>query len=300
VGLRAGQAIARVVGDAPLRGASRAVRGVAGSELIPEWGQSMPRAARPSLPPTARKGAAAVYLPACINRIFGVSSANPEAPSLPEALVRVSERAGLPVWIPPDVPGSCCGTPWASKGYGQGHRWMANRMVERLWRWSGEGELATIIDASSCTHALLDEIAPALDDQNRERHGRLEVIDAVSWARDRLVPRLVISRKLDSVAVHPTCGGRHIGLDRPLRALVGDLAESAHVPPSATCCGFAGDRGLLHPELTEAATLEQAAEVGSKRFDAYVSSNRTCEIGLERATGEAYVHVIQLLEELTR
>ena len=218
----------------------------------------------------------------------------------PKPWSRVSERAGLPVWIPPDVAGSCCGTPWASKGYRDGHGWMANRIVERLWGWSDEGALPTVIDASSCTHALLDEVPSALGDDNRERHGQLEVIDAVSWARDQLVPRLAIRGKLGSVTVHPTCGGRHVGLDRSLRALAGELADEVHVPPSATCCGFAGDRGFLHPELTEAATLEEAAEIRSGEFDAYVSSNRTCEIGLERATGEPYVHVVQLLEKLTR
>lgn len=283
-----------------MRRASRAARSLAGRELVPEWGPSMPRPAQPTLPKTTRQGAAAVYVPACINRIFGASRAQPDATSLPEAVVRVSERAGLPVWIPPDVAGSCCGTPWASKGYRDGHGWMANRIVERLWGWSDEGALPTVIDASSCTHALLDEVPSALGDDNRERHGQLEVIDAVSWARDQLVPRLAIRGKLGSVTVHPTCGGRHVGLDRSLRALAGELADEVHVPPSATCCGFAGDRGFLHPELTEAATLEEAAEIRSGEFDAYVSSNRTCEIGLERATGEPYVHVVQLLEKLTR
>jgi D-lactate dehydrogenase len=299
-GLRAGGAVSRVIGDAPIRGASRAARSLVGAELAPEWGPSMPKAAPPAPPRTAREGAAAVYLPACINRIFGVSRAESHAMTLPEALVRASERAGLPVWIPPDAAGSCCGTPWASKGYREGHRWMANRIVELLWRWSDEGALPTVVDASSCTHALLDEVPPSLSDANRERHGRLEVIDAVSWARDRLMPRLAVRRKLGSVALHPTCGGRHMGLDRQLRALARALADEVHIPPSATCCGFAGDRGFLHPELTEAATLEEAAEISSRSFDAYLSSNRTCEIGLERATGRPYAHVVQALEELTR
>jgi D-lactate dehydrogenase len=102
------------------------------------------------------------------------------------------------------------------------------------------------------------------------------------------------------VAVHPTCSGRHLGLDRRLRALAGELADDPQVPPSAACCGFAGDRGFLHPELTAAATVEEAAEVRAGEFAAFVSSNRTCEIAMERATGRPYVHVIQLLEELTR
>jgi D-lactate dehydrogenase len=72
------------------------------------------------------------------------------------------------------------------------------------------------------------------------------------------------------------------------------------VPIEATCCGMAGDRGLLHPELTVAATADEAAEVSARRFDAYLSANRTCEIALEQSTGRPYVSAVQLLEEATR
>jgi D-lactate dehydrogenase len=33
---------------------------------------------------------------------------------------------------------------------------------------------------------------------------------------------------------------------------------------------------------------------------AYASSNRTCEIGMSRATGRPYVHILELLERSTR
>jgi len=33
---------------------------------------------------------------------------------------------------------------------------------------------------------------------------------------------------------------------------------------------------------------------------AHASCNRTCELGMTRATGEPYRHVLELLEELTR
>jgi D-lactate dehydrogenase len=172
--------------------------------------------------------------------------------------------------------------------------------VEELWRWSGAGELPIVIDASSCTHALVEDAAAELGEQNREHHSELELIDAVSWARDRLLPRLPTHATLGAVALHPSCGGSHLGLDRPLRALAGELAEEVYVPPSAACCGFAGDRGFLHPELTAAATHDEAAELAPRDFDAYLSSNRTCEIGMERATGRPYEHVVQLLDRLAR
>jgi hypothetical protein len=63
---------------------------------------------------------------------------------------------------------------------------------------------------------------------------------------------------------------------------------------------FAGDRGFLCPELTRSATEEQVEELKGRRFDRYVSSNRTCEIGMNLATGQDYRSVTFLLEELTR
>ena len=91
-----------------------------------------------------------------------------------------------------------------------------------------------------------------------------------------------------------------MGLAPRLRALADALAEDVYVAPSATCCGFAGDRGISHPELTAAATADQAAELAGRDFDAHLSSNRTCEIGLSRATGAEYESFVFLLEELTR
>ena len=57
---------------------------------------------------------------------------------------------------------------------------------------------------------------------------------------------------------------------------------------------------MLHPELTASATLVQAAEVAALGATAHASCNRTCELGMTRATGEPYRHLLELLEELTR
>src|SRR6188472_1083130 len=234
---------------------------------------------------------AAVYVPSCTNRIF---DGNPIG-----ALVAVSERAGSPVWVPDDVDGSCCGLPWSSKGFAAAHSHKANEMIERLWRWSGEGALPVVIDAASCTGAIADPAEGVLSEENSERLGKLEIVDSVAWAL-RLLPDLEIGEKVDSAAVHPTCATRRLGLTHPLRVLAGALAEDVYVPPSATCCGFAGDRGISHPELTASATRPQAEELAGRHFDAHLSSNRTCEIAMTRATGEPYESVVCLLERLSR
>ena len=85
-----------------------------------------------------------------------------------------------------------------------------------------------------------------------------------------------------------------------MNALGAALSEQSVTPIYSTCCAFAGDRGFLHPELTHSATEEQVEELKGRHFDRYVSSNRTCEIGMNLATGKDYRSVIFLLEELTR
>jgi D-lactate dehydrogenase len=273
-------------------------------------GKGLPGPASPQLPATEREDAAAVYLPSCTNRILGPTPADgPKTGAgvgfsarrpLVEALVEVSRRAGLPVWVPVDVAGSCCGLPFGSKGFGEAHAYKANALVESLWRWSGEGELPVVIDAASCTQSVAEPGDGILYEENVERLGKLEILDSVAWAHDRLLPKLEIARKVGSATVHPTCATRHMGLAPRLRALAGALADDVYVAPSATCCGFAGDRGITHPELTAAATSDLAAELAGRNFDAHLSNNRTCEIGLSRATGDPYESVALLLERLTR
>jgi D-lactate dehydrogenase len=300
LGLRAGGATARLAGDGAVRALSRGVRRLAGEELVPEWIPALPRAAPSQLPATPRAGAAAVYVPACINRIFGTSRRDGESRWLPEALVEVSARAGQRVWIPPDAPGHCCATPWSSKGFRDGHALMSVRLADALWRWSDGGALPVVIDASSCAHGIASEVPEALDDERRERLAAVRVLDAVSWANEHLLPHLDVRHRASSAAVHPPCSARHLGLAGPLEALALSLADDVVVPVAATCCGMAGDRGLLHPELTAAATADEASELAGSSFDAYLCSNRTCEIALEQSTGRPYSSVVQLLEEVTR
>ena len=298
-GLKLGGAVSSVASDGAMRGLTRAARKAMSADLVPEWGEDMPPAAQPKLPQTTSHGAAAVYMPACINRMFGRSKDDP-GKSLPEAMVEVSARAGKPVWIPPDIAGTCCSVPWSSKGYRSAHEFKANQTVERIWRWTGGGTLPLVIDASSCGHGLIDFGEGVLSEENAARHAELKIIDSVQWAEEFLLPGLEVTNKAESVTIHPTCSGRHLGLERSLTRIADALAERVEIPNVATCCGFAGDRGLLHPELTASATAAEAAEVKSEPTAKYISSNRTCEVGLERATGEPYGSFIYLLEEATR
>jgi D-lactate dehydrogenase len=291
--------VQRTIGIRALTGLTAATRLAISEDLVPSVPGPMPRPALRKLPSTTREGAVAAYFPACVNRIFGRDPGRPRRPSLPQALVEVSARAGQPLWIPGDVAGKCCSTPWSSKGYRRGHEWMAAATSDALWEWSEHGTLPVVIDAASCTSGLLDDVRNHLDEEHRGRLEQITLLDSIAWC-DGLFPALTVTRRVGRAAVHPTCSTAHLGLTKTLERLAARLADEVLVPVGTTCCGTAGDRGLLHPELVISATREEKAKLDEVPAQAYLSANRTCEMGLRQATGRPYESFVFLLEELTR
>jgi D-lactate dehydrogenase len=299
-GARAGLRAGRAIGDGPAAALSGLARSAAGQELIPAWGgEAMPGPAAP-VPWTTREGAAAVYFPACVNRIFGNPRERPARPSLPEALLSVSARAGKPLYVPPALEGLCCGTPWSSKGFLAGHREMAQRIAGAILEWTGGGELPVVVDASSCTLGLLAEVPEALEEPQREAFAAVTIVDSISWVRDELLDALQVGERMESLAVHASCAVTHMELGEKLGEIAAALAERVVVPSAPSCCGTAGDRGLLHPELPSASARSDAIELQPPAAQVHVSSNRTCEIGLTQATGESHGSFVLALEALTR
>ena len=202
---------------------------------------------------------------------------------------------------PTTSPGAAAGCRGARKGFGDAHRHKANEMVERLWGWSGEGALPVVVDAASCTQARSP--SPATASSTRRTPSA-----SPSWRSSTRSPGRTTAccpgsrsaSKVGSATVHPTCATRHLGLAPACASLAGALADEVYVAPSATCCGFAGDRGISHPELTAAATAPRPTSSPAADFDAHLSSNRTCEIGLEPRHRRALRVGCPLLERLTR
>src|SRR6202035_5095809 len=69
-GLHAARAAAGIVGEGALASIPTPLRLRVSSELIPVLPKQIPPAASARMAQTRREGAAGVYLPACINRIF--------------------------------------------------------------------------------------------------------------------------------------------------------------------------------------------------------------------------------------
>jgi D-lactate dehydrogenase len=140
----------------------------------------------------------------------------------------------------------------------------------------------------------------SLTPENREKFDQLRILDSVAFVHDQLLPRLTNRRAVSSVALHPVCSVIKLNLSGKLEGIARACSREVVVPLHAGCCGFAGDRGFLFPELTEAATRREADELQAGRHDGYYSSSRTCEIGMTRATGKVYRSYLYLVEQATR
>ena len=295
--LRLGHVAQNVLGASAVRSISRAMKGILGDNMA-EWSPDMPNAAE-AVPKTSRAGARAVYFPSCISRMMGGLPNEPADRSLMEVILELGRRAGVPLYIPEDVAGTCCGTPFSSKGLTKAHEISVNRAVEKFWSWSEQGRLPIFVDTSPCTYGFRNARG-YLTEENQKRFDRLQFLDSIEFAHDALLPNLRVSSKAKSVALHPVCSVTKLGIAPKLEAVAKACSEKVIVPLDAGCCAFAGDRGFLLPELTASATRLEAAEVKAKRPDGCYSSSRTCEVGMTRATGEVYRSFLYLLEKATR
>ena len=301
--LRVGLTVADKLPGGVLGAVTDAARKVLPTDLVPRAGDDLPGPGRSrSKLPAGAGPAEVVFFASCMGELFEPSG-GADAPGPAGAFLALCERAGVGVRLPDDLPSLCCGTVWRSKGLAGGAGSMAVRTAASLLRASEDGRLPVVCEASSCTHGLhglRDDLEVAGATELAGRVAALTVLDASAFVDERVLPALDMPRRLGRVVLHPTCSDRHAGDVEHLRHLAAACADEVVIPFDAGCCAFAGDRGLLHPELTASATAREAAEVRSSDFDAYLSSNRTCELGMSRATGQSYRHAIELLEELTR
>ncbi|MDO2934585.1 FAD-binding and (Fe-S)-binding domain-containing protein [Paeniglutamicibacter sulfureus] len=276
-------------------GANKAGRAVLGADVLPLYSPELPAGGRQRARPAPAQEPVAVYFPACVNTMFG--PADPRQEGIQESFGALARRTGVELLVPEGIDSLCCGTPWSSKGMEKGRASMGELTISALRAASRNGKLPILCDASSCTeglrHAIEEEVPPA-------GGLPLRIMDVVEYTAEHILPLLPAGKKVASLALHPTCSSTRMGLNPALQTVAEAVADTIQIPENWGCCGFAGDRGMLHPELTASATEVQAAEVRAFGATTHASCNRTCELGMTRATDHPYEHVLELLERTTR
>jgi len=239
-----------------------------------------------------------IYFPSCISRQLGQPRSDSHW-SLSETLVTISSRANINLSIAENVTGHCCGMPFSSKGYIAAYKATLQSTLLEFWEWSEHGQYPIVVDTTSCTHTLRT-CRDDLNEEDKELLKKLTILDSVEFLHDFVLPKLKTQAIDEDVILHPNCSARKLGLDSKMLDIAKQCAKSATVPLNLGCCAFAGDRGLLFPELTQSATEKETAEVNAHEYDGYYSSNIPCEIGMSEATGKDYNSIVYLVERASR
>lgn len=285
---------ARRVPAPVVRGVTKVARAVVGADDVPMWMDDLPGGGtrRGKLAVSVPVSEAdAIYIPSCQSAMFGPADGGR---GLQRSFQDVCAAADIRLHIPEGIDRLCCGTPWSSKGFVGGKERMTERVVATVVAATRAGELPVVCDSSSCTEGFIAQLHGAATSRP------IQVVDGVVFLRDRVLPRLGELPRAATVTVHPTCSSARVGSTPALLDLAAAVAGGVRVPDAWGCCAFAGDRGMLHPELTAAATEAQAREVLRLDSDLHASCNRTCEIGMTRATGHPYRGIIELVADAVR
>lgn len=239
---------------------------------------------------------AVIYFPACINRVMG--EAHEGQKTVMQTFIDVSQRAGIQAIIPTNVNSSCCGQIYSSKGFADAYAYTVNDTVNKLWQNTQQGKYPVVLDISSCTQTLRN-CRGKLTDENKVKYDALTILDSVEYVQDYIIPKTEVITKKDNVVLHPVCSLSKMGLENAFSVIAGHYAHKVSVPVHAGCCGMAGDRGFLFPELTRAATKLEAKDAAKTVCDGYYSSSKTCEIALSDAVGKNYQSILTLVDECT-
>lgn len=234
-----------------------------------------------------------VYFPTCTTRTIGAKNGE----SVADVFLRLCSKAGISVRIPNNVQSVCCGNVFQSKGYNDAHQQSVTAFATMLYEVSDNGKLPIVIDSSSCTYSVLQS---QLNNNNPAFNTlrALTIIDITNYTQQTILPKVTITQKVPTVVLHPVCANTKLGNTNVLHQLASACANNVIIPHTAGCCGFAGDRGLLYPELTTAATQAEAQEVQQYNADGYYSTNTTCEIAMTQATGKDYRNILYLLDNV--
>ncbi len=288
LGLGAADLLHGVVGTRMMKGTLHGLRKASGG-LLPKWSPALPRPVNfvpsPSQPKAAER---VVYFPSCAARSMGPQRGHESVETLPVVAERLFQRAGFEVVYPASLDGLCCGQPFESKGLMDAANLKSAELEAALRDASDGGRWPIVFDTSPCAYRMQRVLA-----------GRLPVQDSIEFVHDVVLPRLTVRQQPQAVAVHPVCSVRKMGTVDKLLAIAGRCSADVVTTDAVQCCGFAGDRGFVRPELNEHALRHLKGSLPSDCATGF-STSRTCEIGLSEQAEFPYQSILYLVERSCR
>ena len=286
--LTTGHLVQRCIGTEHLKLTTRWLRKAVG-RAIPQWNAWVPKpASRFQDQESEIAGEPVVYFPSCVTRIFGVSGKDAHGEEQNVAIKQLLSKGGYHAVYPARLESLCCGMAFASKGFSDIAKQKMTELISALQE-TARGGRCIVVDTSPCAKRLQAYAAAAAG---------LQIYDISKFLLDRIVPRVQLRRKRGAIALHVPCSLRTNGEDSSLLELARLCAEKVYISSSSPCCGFAGDRGFTHPELTASALVRLEKEIPRNCSSGY-SSSRTCELGVSLHSGISFQSIAYLLREVT-
>lgn len=227
-----------------------------------------------------------VYFPSCINQMMGLPKHHHAVDKpLVEEMVSLLGKAGYEVIFPENMSSLCCGTIWESKGMPEIADRKTAELEEALWQASEQGRYPVLCDQSPCLHRMKHKIK------------KMRLYEPAEFILGFLADRLDFHQTDTPVAIHLTCSMRLMHKTGKMLELSRMCSTDVVVPEGVGCCGFAGDKGMTHPELNKYAIRKLKDQVKGIPFG--YSNSRTCEIGLATNSGIPYVSIAYLVNRCT-
>ena len=287
--LRMATAGETVLGDLAMSGLCRWLHSVI---RLPLWTPATPKAY--NIPKSLRALVSSVvastnkvvYFPSCINQMMGLPKHHHAVDKpLVEEMVSLLTKAGYEVIFPENMSSLCCGTIWESKGMPEIADRKTKELEDALWKASEEGRYPVLCDQSPCLHRMKHKIK------------RMRLYEPSEFILEFLADKLEFHQTDTPVAIHLTCSMRLMHKTDKMLDLARMCSTNVVVPEGVGCCGFAGDKGMTHPELNKYALRKLKAQV--KGIPVGYSNSRTCEIGLATNSGIPYVSIAYLVNRCT-
>ena len=255
----------------------------------PLWTPSMPKPYK--IPSDIKKDGGqslkVVYFPSCINQTMGVDKSSKGLRPLVEEMKELLNKAGYEVIFPDGLEKLCCGTIWESKGMPDIAEKKVRELEKALWKASEGGRYPVVCDQSPCLHRMKQHITG------------VNLYESAEFVWKFLKDRLEFTQSVDPIALHLTCSTKLMKIDGYVRDLAALCSWSVLVPEGVGCCGFAGDKGMTHPELNRYALRKLAGQIRENGVETGYSNSRTCEIGLQTNSGIPYRSIIYLVNSCT-
>ncbi|WP_100615060.1 FAD-binding and (Fe-S)-binding domain-containing protein [Confluentibacter citreus] len=235
-----------------------------------------------------------IYFPSCISRVLGTYEGK-EKNSM-ETFLSVCKKTNIAVSVLKDVNSSCCGQPFSSKGHQEAYHFTANAIIEKLWNTTQFGTIPVVIDVSSCAYSL-KQMGASLTAENKDKLKKLRILDTVAFLHDMVLPKSHVKQYKNSIVLHSVCALEKLKIEDAFTNLAKHFAKEVILPKNNGCCGMAGDRGFLFPELTTSATNHEAQELNNVVCDGYYASTKTCEMAMSQAVNANYESILYLVDE---